>query len=160
MQQQLHNFKKQVLDNLHSFVDLSLEKYGTKLGGKKGNISFLSFDHNIKIILHVQETLVFDERLQAAKALIDECLFDWIQNANTNLQVLINDAFKVNNQGKIDTKRILSLRKLEIHDQRWQKAMEAIGESLSVQHSKEYVRFYLQDGNGEYKGISLDFAAL
>ena len=159
-QEQLRLFKQQVLDNLRSFVDLSLEKYGAKIGGKKGNVSFFSFDQKIKIILQVHETLTFDERLQAAKALIDECLFDWTQSANANLQVLVADAFKVNKQGKIDTKRILSLRKLEIHDERWQKAMEAIGESLSVQHSKEYVRFYLQDAQGEYKAVSLDFAAL
>ncbi|MEM9423830.1 MAG: DUF3164 family protein [Spirochaetota bacterium] len=160
VQQKLRSFKRQVLDDLHSFVDLSSEKYGAKMGGRKGNVQFLSFDQRLKIQLHVQETLAFDERLQAAKALIDECLSAWSEGANQNLKVLVLDAFKVNKQGRIDTKRILSLRKLEIHDERWMRAMEAIGESLSVQHSKEYVRFYIADEGGIYHPISLDIAAL
>ncbi|WGK69461.1 DUF3164 family protein [Candidatus Haliotispira prima] len=160
VQEQLRSFKRLVLDNLHSFVELSAEKYGAKIGGKKGNVQFLSFDQTLKICIHVQEKLAFDERLQAAKILIDECLSDWSQNANTNLQVLITDAFKVNKQGRIDTRRILSLRKLEIHDPRWHRAMEAIGESLSVQHSKEYVRFYIADEQGQYEPVSLDIAGL
>lgn len=159
-QETLREFKRRVLADLHSFVDLSTEKYGAKIGGKKGNVQFLSFDSKLKIQLQVHETLAFDERLQAAKSLIDECLQDWAKGANANLQVLVSDAFKVNKQKRVDTKRILSLRKLEIHDERWQNAMSAIGESLSVQHSKEYVRFYIANERGEYMPVSLDIAAL
>ena len=159
-QETLRAFKRKVLNDLHSFVDLSTEKYGARIGGRKGNAQFLSFDNKLKIQIQVHETLAFDERLQAAKALIDECLQDWAKDANTNLKVLIADAFKVNRQRQVDTKRILSLRKLEIHDERWQNAMSAIGESLSVQHSKEYVRFYIAGEQGEYVPVSLDIAAL
>ena len=159
-QKTLREFKRKVLDDLHSFVDLSTEKYNAKIGGKKGNVQFLSFDNKLKIQIQVHETLAFDERLQAAKSLIDECLQDWARGANANLQVLISDAFKVNKQQQVDTRRILSLRKLEIHDERWQNAMSAIGESLSVQHSKEYLRFYIANERGEYMPISLDIAAL
>ena len=158
--EKLQAFKNKVLSDLHSFVELSTEKYGAKIGGKKGNVQFLSFDNKLKIMLQVHEKLAFDERLQAAKALIDECLQDWAKTANANLQLLVTDAFKVNKQKQVDTKRILSLRKLKIEDGRWQNAMNAIGESLSVQHSKEYVRFYIANEHGEYQPISLDIAAL
>lgn len=160
VQQRLRSFKRQVLDELHSFADLSAEKYGAKLGGRKGNVQFFSFDQKLRIQIQVHETLQFDERLQAAKALIDECLSHWAEGANQNLRVLVLDAFKVNKQGRIDTKHILSLRRLEISDDRWKSAMEAISESLSVQHSKEYVRFYIADENGQYQPVSLDIAAL
>ena len=160
VQERIKSFKRYVLNNLHSFVELSSEKYGARIGGRKGNVQFLSYDQRLKIQLQVSETLAFDERLQAAKMLIDGCLSEWAQDANANLKVLINDAFKVNRQGRIDIRRILGLRKLEITDERWQNAMQAIGESLSVQHSKEYVRFYIADEQGQYQAITLDIAGL
>ena len=62
--------------------------------------------------------------------------------------------------GKISTARVLGLRRLEIQDADWQKAMTAITESIQVSGSKQYLRFYERDGNGEYRQIPLDVAAL
>ena len=62
---------------------------------------------------------------------------------------------------KINTGRVLALRRLDIRDEKWQKAMQAIGESLQVVGSKEYVRFYERIGNtDQYRPISLDVAAV
>ena len=41
-----------------------------------------------KILRAVQETLTFDERLQAAKSLIDECLAEWTQGARSEIRAL------------------------------------------------------------------------
>ncbi|REM31517.1 DUF3164 family protein, partial [Mycobacterium tuberculosis] len=72
----------------------------------------------------------FDERLQAAKALIDECIQSWSKSSNVNLKVLVNDAFQVDQQGKISTGRVLGLRRHDIDDEKWQLAMKAIGDSM------------------------------
>ena len=62
---------------------------------------------------------------------------------------------------KINTGRVLALRRLDIRDAKWQKAMQAIGESLQVVGSKEYVRFYERVGDGDqYQPINLDVAAV
>jgi len=59
------------MDDVGAFIQLSAEKYEVKVGGNKGNVSLLSFDGRYKIVRQVAENITFDERLQAAKALID-----------------------------------------------------------------------------------------
>ena len=109
----------------------------------------------------MQETITFDERLQAAKALIEECIQGWSKGSNANIKVLVNDAFQVDQQGKISTGRVLRLRRLDIKDEAWQRAMQAISDSLRVSSTKPYIRFYERDdATGEYQAINLDVAAL
>lgn len=132
-----------------------------KLGGKKGNVTLLSFDGRYKIIRAIQEGVAFDERLQAARALIDECLRDWTAGARPEVVTLVNDAFRTDSQGEIRTARVLALRRLEITDERWQRAMQAIGEACQVVGSKSYIRVYERIGDtDQYRPISLDIAGV
>jgi hypothetical protein len=66
----------------------------------------------------------------------------------------------VDKQGKVDTKRILGLRRLDITDDEWQRAMEAISDSVTVAVSKEYIRLYQRDDEGNYHQLALDIAAV
>ena len=73
----------------------------------------------------------------------------------------MQSAFQTDKEGKINTGRVLALRRLDIRNEKWQKAMQAIGESLQVVGSKEYVRIYERIGNtDQYRPISLDVAAV
>lgn len=72
--------------------------------------------------------------------------------------MLINDAFSVDKEGKISTGKVLGLRRMDIKDPQWLKAMDAISDSIIVVDSKAYVRIYERDDNGKYQPISLDFS--
>jgi hypothetical protein len=160
LSKQIAALKAEFFGDIASFVELSAEQYQVKVGGNKGNVTLASFDGRYKVQRQVQETLVFDERLQAAKVLIDACLQRWSEGARPELKVLINDAFQVDKSGNINTGRVLSLRRLNIDDDEWQRAMKAIGEALSVAGSKSYVRIYERQGiDGKYQSISLDMSA-
>lgn len=155
----LASFRAAAYNDIQAFAELSAERYGVKLGGTKGNLSLVSFDGRYKVQRAISDQLVFDERLQAAKVLIDECLKEWAKDARPEIHALINDAFQVDKKGRIDTDRVLSLRRLKIDDARWQKAMEAIGESLSIASSRSYIRIYERVGQSEdYRQINLDLA--
>lgn len=157
----LREFKTRVFADINAFVDLSAEQYDVKLGGKKGNLTLFSFDGAFKVQIAIAEHMVFDERLQAAKHLIDECIIAWSQGSRDEIKVLVQAAFQTDKEGKINTGRVLALRRLDIRDEKWQNAMLAIGESLQVVGSKEYVRFYERIGNSDqYRPISLDVAAV
>ena len=157
----LREFKTAVFNDINAFIDLSAEQYDVKLGGKKGNLTLYSFDGAIKVQVAIAEHMVFDERLQAAKHLIDECIIDWSQGSRDEIKVLVQSAFDTDKEGKINTGRVLGLRRLDIRDEKWQMAMKAISESLQVVGSKEYVRFYERIGNtDQYQPISLDVAAV
>ena len=153
---QIQQFKTGVMGDIQAFVDLSAERFQAKVGGSKGNITLLSYDGRFKVQRAIDEYIVFDERLQVAKALIDECIHAWSEGSRSEIRVLINDAFQVDQQGKVNTKRILGLRRLNITDERWRKAMDAIGESIQVTGSKAYIRVYERKADGSYEQISLD----
>lgn len=154
-------FKATAFGEIDAFADLSASEYGAKLGGKKGNLSLLSFDGRYKIQKAVQESIAFDERLQAARALIDECLQEWTADARPELATLVKDAFQVDTKGEIRTGRVLALRRMNIKDERWLKAMDAISDALQVVGSKSYIRVYERVGDtDQYAPISLDIAGV
>lgn len=157
----LARFKAAAMGDVSAFVSISAEEYGAKIGGEKGNITLLSFDGRWKMVRQIQEQIAFGEQLVAAKALIDECVRSWSEGADDNIKALVGHAFQTDQQGKINTGRVLGLRRLEIRDAKWQQAMRAISDSIRTQSSKPYVRFYRRDDSTqEYVPISLDIAAL
>lgn len=86
MQAQLRALKLELMGDISAFVQLSAERYGAKVGGGKGNITLMSYDGRYQIKRQVSETLCFDEGLQAAKALIDECLREWCEQSPGELR--------------------------------------------------------------------------
>lgn len=158
---EMAKFKAAVFGDIEAFIELSGEKYGVAMGGKKGNVSLLSFDGRFRVQRAIAESLTFDERLQVAKELIDQCIHEWSNGARSEIRALINDAFQVDKEGRVNSSRILSLRRLDITDAKWLTAMQAIGESIQVSGSKTYFRVYERIGDtDQYKAINLDIAAL
>lgn len=157
----LEMFKVRAFKDIDAFVATSNEQYGVKAGGAKGNISLITFDGRYKIVRQIAEHIQFDERLQAAKELIDECIREWTEGSNDKIKALVNGAFQVDKEGNVNTGRILGLRSLAIEDPKWTTAMQAIVDSIRVTGSKPYVRLYERDeATGEYRAISLDIAAI
>jgi hypothetical protein len=154
-------FKLHAMQEVAALVSTSMEQYGVKSGGDKGNVTLTSFDGKYKLVRQMQDRIVFGEELLAAKALIDECVQAWSEGANDNIRVLVNHAFQTDKEGKINTGRVLGLRRLAIADAAWQQAMQAIADSMQTASTKPYVRFYRRnEGTGEYLPISLDVAAV
>lgn len=161
LHQELAEFKGVAFGDIDAFVDLSAEQYDVQLGGKKGNVTLQTFDGRYKLIRARADTIVFDERLQAARALIDECLADWTEGARPEVTLLINDAFRTDTRGEIRTASVLALRRLAIEDERWKRAMTAIGEACQVASTKSYLRIYERVGDSDqYAPISLDIAKI
>ncbi|MCL4771981.1 MAG: DUF3164 family protein [Burkholderiaceae bacterium] len=157
----LAEFKAKAMQEVAALVATSMEQYGVKTGGEKGNVTLTSFDGKFKLVRQMQDRLVFGEQLLAAKALIDECVQAWSKDANDNIRALVNHAFQTDKEGKINTGRVLGLRSLNIQDEAWKQAMQAIADSTKTASTTPYVRFYERDeGTGEYRAISLDVAAV
>jgi hypothetical protein len=157
----LAGFKLASMLAVEEFVARSLAQYDARHGGKKGNITLISFDGRYKIVRAMQENLVFDERLQVAQSLIAECIGTWSKGSNDNIKVLVNQAFQVDKSGSINTGRVLGLRALKIDDPKWLKAMTAISASTKTVSTKAHIRFYERDEQGgEYQPIALDVASV
>lgn len=157
----LAKFKADAFGDIAAFVQLSAEQYGVHVGGKKGNVTLVSFCGRWKIIRAIAETIMFDERLVAAKAIIDDCLREWTEHARDEIRTLVNDAFRVDQAGNVRVGQVLRLRTLNITDERWVEAMNAIADAIQVTGSKSYVRIYERVGDTDrYEPISLDIAGV
>ena len=160
LREQMKELKAQQMADANAFIDLSVEQYGAKRS-VKGNTMLPSFDGKQRIIIAQADVLHFDERLQAAKALIDECLNEWTQDSRAELKTFVLQAFDVSKEGKINVRKVLELRKLEIDDDKWKRAMQAIADSLHTQATREYIRYYQRnDATGKYEQVVLDFAGV
>lgn len=157
----LVEFKKSIWIRVQDFLSESAKDSGArKFGGAKGNVTLTSFDGKYKVMVAVNDTIQFNEKLQVAKQLIDKCIASWSEGANENLRAIVDDAFNVGKSGLVSTSRVLGLRRLNIKDATWKKAMDAITESMQVASSKTYMRFYERQQDGSYRQIPLDVANL
>ncbi|WP_205409110.1 DUF3164 family protein [Vibrio gazogenes] len=159
-QTMMAQFKGEAMAEVADFVDLSSAEFDVKYGGTKGNVTLLSFDGKYKVQRSIGEHRVFDERIQAAKAKIDECITRWSEGSNDHIKALVELSFRVNKQGHIDVNQVLSLRQLNIDDPDWLEAMDAIADSMRVVGKTPYLRIYERQGDGQYKQIALDIAKL
>ncbi len=160
IQQNMAMFKATAMNNIADFVDLSAEEYDVIWGGTKGNITLLSFCGQYKLVRAMGEHRIFDERIQAAKAKIDQCISRWSEGSSDQIKVLVDHAFRVNKQGTIDVNQVLSLRQLDIDDPEWRDAMDAIADSIQITGTSTYLRLYERMKNGNYQQIPLDISKL
>jgi len=157
----LKDFKIQSFEDIANFCAISADQYDVTVGGSKGNVTLMSYDGRLKIQRNIAQTINFDERLQAAKELIDQCLEEWTEGSRDEIKVIINNAFNVDKKGEISTTKVLGLKKIEINHPKWKQAMQAISDSINIIGSKAYLRFYTRDdATGGYLPLSLDIASI
>lgn len=126
----------------------------------KGNIIIYNFSQNLCIERRINETISFDERLQMVKTTIDKWLNDRLKNIDDLIAKVISQAFSVDKQGRINTAMLLKLRKLDIQDHEWKKAMELLDDSIFVKSSKMALRFRTKNTDvpdGAWSEIGLNF---
>ncbi|MDK4535945.1 DUF3164 family protein [Kingella kingae] len=150
---ELEQARRNGIEDVRAFVELAAEKYGAK-PSKKGNVTLHSFDGSLRVTVAMSDVLTFDERLTAAKTLIDECLDEWTQDSRQELKTIVQQAFDVNKEGNISTAKVLGLRRLNIEHEKWQRAMAAIDDSIHTQTTREYIRIHRRDENGAYVLVS------
>lgn len=158
---QLAEFKGRALADIADLVSVSAERYDVSIGGKKGNVSITTYDGEYKVTRTMAERLTFTEELEAAKELVNRCIDRWSEGANGNIRALVDRAFKANGKGQIKTTAILDLLRLEIEDDEWARAMEALKDSIQTTGTAIYVRVYKRlPQTDEYIAVPLDLAAV
>lgn len=155
----LKTFKIAAVESVDAFLALLAEKYNVAKGGKKGNLTLTSYDGLTRVQVAVQDYIQFGPQLQIAKQLVDECVHTWSDGANSNLKAMVDYAFRVDKTGRINTQAILGLRRLDIKDEKWVSAMNAITDSIRVTASKRYIRFYRRPSpEADFESVNLDIA--
>lgn len=156
---QITRFRDHTMVDLGTFDAVLAEEYDAKIGGAKGNRTYQTFDGLMKIQVQVSDLVAFGPELQIAKSLIDECLNEWTTDARQEIQAVITRAFNTDKEGQINKSELFMLLRLHIKDDRWQRAMTAIRNSIRITGSKEYVRFYRRDDiKAPWEAVTIDLA--
>lgn len=159
---QIARFKGHTFEDLNAFQSLLEQEYGTaaKRGGAKGNVTFQSYDGTLKVQVQIADQLSFGPQLQQAKTLIDECLVEWGAESRAEIRALVNRIFSVEREGQINRAGLFQLLRLEITDERWLRAMEAMRDAIRVTGTKAYLRFYERDSSdAAWSSVTIDLAA-
>lgn len=161
LHQRLKAFKAKALGDIADLVSIAAERYEVQLGGKKGNVTAATYDGQYKVMRSYAERVTFTEELEAAKELINDCIMRWSEGANANIRALVDRAFRTDSKGQIKTTAILELLRLEIDDDGWQRAMQALKDSIQSAGTAVYIRVYKRIGDSDqYRAVPLDLAAV
>lgn len=162
MSQKLLELKNKAFEKADAIYAEQLRQYqinGNEAKEKKGNFTFYSYDKSIKIEVAVGQRLEFDDRINLAKAEIDDYLAEITEGQNSDIIIIVTNAFSTV-KGKLDHKKILNLFTYKIKHPKWEKAMVLLKDSISNNHSKRYINVSQRNENGEYKNINVQFSAL
>lgn len=156
---QVARFKGHTFTDLGDFDALLAQEYGLTKGGAKGNRTYSSFDGLMKVEIRVADLFDFGPELQIAKGLIDECLNEWSADSGPEIRAIVTRAFNTDKEGQINRSEIFMLLRLDIADDRWQRAMRAIREAMRVVGSKSYVRIQTRpDQTAAWSTVTIDLA--
>lgn len=156
---QIDRFREHTMEDLATLDAILAEKYNAKVGGKKGNRTYRTFNGLLSVNVQVAQLTTFGPQLQIAKSLIDECLNEWSAESRPEIQLVVTRAFNTDTEGKVNKNELYKLLRHKIDDDRWQRAMQAIRDAITVIGSKEYVRFYeRQDEKSKPLAITIDLA--
>lgn len=156
---QLGRFKGHTFDDLGDLDALLAQEYGLKLGGAKGNKTYMTVDGLLKVEIRVSDLINFGPELQIAKGLIDECLNEWAADSRPEIRAIVTRAFNTDKEGQINRSEVFMLLRLEIEDPRWQQAMRAIRDAIRVIGSKTYMRFSMRAAfDAPWQTVTIDLA--
>lgn len=140
---------------------LIAQDYGVEPRETKGNRTFVSFDGLLKVQVAVSDRIVLGPELQAAKAVLDAMIIERGEGVDPFLLTLVKRAFRVDQEGKVDVRAILALRRMQVDDPRWPDFTRAIDDAVRVVGSKRYIRIYRRDSaDASWRMVPLDLAAV
>ena len=156
---QIARFRSHTADDLTALLDTLAEQYGRRRGGRRGNCTFHSYDGRLKVQIQIHDTVTFGPELHIAKAIIDECVAEWIDGARDELKALVQHAFQVDKAGQVNRAAILQLRRVAIDHPKWAQAQRAISDSMRMRGSKAYLRLaWRPSPEAAWRPVPIDLA--
>lgn len=157
---QIARFKGHTTTDLGELDALLAQEYGLTKGGPKGNRSYKTVDGLFEIEVRVQDQIEFGPELQIAKGLVDQCLTEWAEDARPEIRAIVTKAFNTDKEGRINRTEIFMLLRLDIADERWKSAMQAVRDAMRITGSKSYIRFWMRDAfDAPRTSVTIDLAS-
>jgi hypothetical protein len=147
--------------DIAAFDALLAQEYKVEPRETKGNRTFTSYDGLLKVQVAVAQRIRMGSSLEEAKAVLDAMIRERGEGVDPFLITLIQRAFKVDQEGKVDVRSILALRRLDVDDPRWPDFCRAIDDAVQPDGSKRYVRLSRRATiQAPWQMVPLDLAAV
>ena len=160
LQQLMADYKRRIIEELQEYKRRAGEQYDASFS-QKGNITLTGFSGDMQVEHMVKDRIVFNEKLQLAKELIDQCFHEWTEGANANLKAIVDHAFNVDKSGKVNREAIIRLRQINIEHPTWKKAMELTVEAEVVETTREYINIRVRENpDAKFESVNLNFSTL
>lgn len=153
--------KQEIFNEVETYMNYIQKKSGAEEVDTKGNITLSDYSSLKKVKIQINEMLEFDERLNVAKQLIDECLTEWASDAAEELKAIVAEAFNVDKKGKVNKFMLFRLKKIRVKHPKWTKAMQLIDESTDVVGTRQYLMFQTRESiRDDFRTINLNFSSI
>ena len=107
----------------------------------KGYFSFRSFDGRIVVRLDRARDVVFNEKLDLAKELIDEAVREIAGETAGDLRTIVESAFKPRGKNRtLDRQRLSDICRMNVRNKKWLKAVELIKAAAEESARMDYLR--------------------
>lgn len=161
LSEQMWRFRNYTMGDIAAFADRVVERYGARKGGRKGNLQLMTYDGCLRVNLAQAERIAAGPEIVAAQALVEECVERWSSGSRRELRALINQAFVAGEDGMVSVAALLRLRGIEIDDDGWRRAQDAIADALRPAGKAEYIRLYRRETPAEpWQPVSLHLATV
>lgn len=154
--------KEQFFADVDAFIDLTLERYNARLGGRRGGVVIANFSETMKVEVSTSDYLRVNEAITAAQALMNEVLDDVGEGASDDVRTLLANAFvRDEKTGRLNIQRLQETRRVKLSHPKWPDVQAAIADSLEWAGSRRYIRFHIRkDRNARWEQINLNFSSL
>jgi hypothetical protein len=147
--------------DIAAFDALLAQEYNVDPRETKGNRTFTAYDGLMRVQVAVAQRIKMGPALDDAKAVLDAMIRERGEGVDPFLITLIQRAFKVDQEGKVDVRAILALRRLDVDDPRWPDFCRAIDDAVQPDGSKRYIRIYRRTNvQSAWEMVPLDLAAV
>ena len=161
LSEQMWRFRDYTMTDIAEFAGRVVEHYGGRLRGRKGNLQLTTFDGCARVNLAQAERVAVGPEITAAQALIEQCVETWSERSNLKLRALVDQAFVAGPDGTVSVTNLLRLRRIQIDDEHWERAQDAIADALRPAGKAEYIRLYRRDHPGqEWAQVPLHLATV
>jgi len=131
-----------------------------------GNTILRTLDGTMQVEVDIQQQKSYDERLAIAAEKIRRWIDSKLDNVDDpgtrealiQLSSIAKAALRVDQQGKVDQKKLNMLKKFEFANApEWVEAIRLLNESEQISGKKRYIRFKKAGATGKLEGIPVNY---
>lgn len=155
--EQLSLVKSAIFENFQSLLDMKKDVLKMTSNGQRSH-TFTSSDGKMRIELGVYQLDNYRDTVNDGIAMVKEYITSLAESDETKSLVdMVLKLLSKDQKGNLKASRVLQLRQIaeEVNNERFTEGVEIIMNSYAPTPSKTFIRAFVKDDKGEWKGIPL-----